>query len=163
MENRAMVVLFNGNSIPNNIVSRITREISTWCEADIEKISVYELDENDITKILISKVASKNDAVEKCKPCDDAIETISSIIDMNCSVPLFAINLSTRLMSVLDRSKTIGCTKNDKHFLEAFKILGQGGPRNTKHAEAWAYTKEKDAALREIYKRIFDENGKIKE
>lgn len=162
MENRALVVLFNGNNIPDNVINRIVREISTWCQADAEKTSVYTLDEKDITQTIIRSISSNNDAVEKCKPCDDAIETIGNIINLDCSIPLFAINLSTNLMATLDRGKTIGYTKKDKKFLDAFKTLGQGGPRNTDHAKKWFYTKEKDTALREIYNRIFDENGEIK-
>lgn len=167
MENRALVVLFNGNNIPDNVVSRIVKEITTWCQADVEKTSVYTLNEKDITKTLVSNIANKSnvdaDSFYKCKRCNDAIEDLAGIINIDCSTSLFAINLSTRLMSALNRSKTIGCTSADKKFIEAFKILGQGGPRGTDHAEKWFYTKEKDKALREIYKRIFDENGKIKE
>lgn len=166
MENRALVVLFNGNNIPDNIISRIVKEITTRCQADVETTSVYTLNENDIAKTLISNVVNKSnndDSKFKCKPCDDAIENLAKIVNIDCSVPLFAINLSTRLMTALDRSKTIGCTKNDKILFESFKTLGQGGPRTTSHAENYFYTKEKDEALREIYKRIFDENGKIKE
>lgn len=163
MENRAFVVLFNGNEIPDNVISRILREISTWCQADAEKTSIYTLNENDITKTIMSNIMSKCDPVEKCKPCDDAIKVLSDMIDLNCSVPLFAINISTLLMATLDRGKTIGYTKRDKKFLDAFRTLGQGGPRTTKYAEKQYYTKEKDVALREIYNRIFDGNGKIKE
>lgn len=162
MENRALVVLFSGESVPENVVERISREISTWCSANIEKMSIHELNETDIIKTIVEKCHHVNDASEKCKTCDDAIIALSKIINLDSSVPLFAINLSTMLMRVLDRENTIGLTMRDKELIKALNVLGHGGPRSKEVCDNYFYTKEIDKALREIYKRIFDENGKIK-
>lgn len=163
MENRALIVLFNGDEIPDNIISRISKEISTWCQADIEKITPYTLNEAELVKLIAKNtIKFENDAENKCKRCDDAIKILSESIDINTSIPLFAINLSTKLMAVLDRKKTIGLTESDIKFFDAFKTLGNGGPRTTAISERYHYTKAMDIALREIYNRIFDENGKIK-
>lgn len=70
MESRALVVLFNGNEVPDNIVERISKEISTWCETDIEKISIFSLSADDITKVIVKNYhVPKEDAAEKCKTC----------------------------------------------------------------------------------------------
>lgn len=54
-------------------------------------------------------------------------------------------------------------TDRDKRLLEAIKILGQGGPRTTSLCEMYGYTKEIDSIVRQIYNRVFDNYGKIKE
>lgn len=163
MENRALVVLFDGDEVPNNIVERISKEISTWCRADIEKISIYTLSENDIVKTIIGNhYASEKDAAEKCKTCDNAIKTLASMIDLNTSIPAFVVNLSTTLMRILNRERTIGLTERDTVLLTALNVLRVGGPRSEEVCEKYCYTKEVDKVLRQICNRIFDENGKIK-
>ena len=163
MENRALVVLFDGNEVPNKIVERISKEISTWCRADIEKISIYTLSENDIVKTIIGNhYASEKDAAEKCKTYDNAIKTLASIIDLNTSIPAFAVNLSTTLIRILNRERTIGLTERDTVLLTALNVLRVGGPRSEEVCEKYCYTKEVDKVLRQICNRIFDENGKIK-
>lgn len=164
-EFRAVLVFYNGLEIPENIVARISKEIATWCESDIEKISVRTCNENDLSKLLLQQNATIkfDDAEEKCKAGNDAIMTLSSIIDLDTSVALFAINLSTYLMKVLDRKNGIGLTERDKQLLNALVVLGQGSPRTSSLARKYHYTKEIDDALRKIYNRIFDSNGKIKE
>lgn len=162
MENRALVVLFNGEKIPDNVIERISKEISTWCRANIEEITVYAMSENDIVKTLIEKYAHREDVVEKCKTCDNAIKVLASMIDLNTTIPAFAINLSTTLMRILSRERTIGLTERDKTLLKALNILKIGGPRSEEVSNKYFYTKEIDKTLREICRRILDENGEIK-
>lgn len=163
MENRALVVLFNGNEVPNNIIERISKEISTWCETDIEKISIFALSADDITKVIVKNYyVPKEDAAEKCKTCDNAIKVLAGVIDLNTTITAFAVNLSTMLIRILDRERTLGLTERDKIFIKALNILRVGGPRSERVSKEYSYTKEIDKALREICNRIFDENGKIK-
>lgn len=163
MENRALVVLFNGDEVPNNIVERISKEISTWCRTDIEKISIYGLSENDIVKTIIGNYyAPEKDAAEKCKACDNAIKVLADAVDINTTVTAFVVNLSTKLMRVLDRDRTLGLTERDKTLIKALNVLRAGGPRSERVCNEYSYTKEIDRALREICNRIFDKNGEIK-
>lgn len=163
MENRALVVLFNGNEVPNNIIERISKEISTWCETDIEKISIFALSADDITKVIVKNYyAPEEDAAEKCKTCDNAIKVLANNIDINTTVTAFVVNLSTKLMCILDRKRTLGLTERDKALIKALNVLRVGGPRSERVCDRYSYTKEIDKALREICNRIFDENGEIK-
>lgn len=161
-EFRAVLVLYHGYEIPENIVGRISKEVATWCESDISKISIRTCNENDLSKLIL-KTIKFDDAKEKCKNGDNAVVILSRYIDLNTSVPLFVVNLSTRLMRMLDRKNTIGLTESDKELLEALVVLGRGSIRSTSISSKYHYTVEKDKALREIYNRIFDKDGKIKE
>lgn len=160
MENRAVVVLFNGEKVPDNIIERISKEISTWCGADIEKITVYAMSEEDIVKTVIGKCYTQDD--RKCKTCDNAIKVLAAAVDIDTTVTAFVVNLSTKLMRILDRKKSLGLTERDQALLKALNILRVGGPRSERVCKEYSYTKEIDKALREICNRIFDENGEIK-
>lgn len=162
MENRALVVLFNGDEVPNNIIERISKEISTWCSANIEKMTIYTLNESDLVKTIIGKTYIKEDVAEKCKTCDNAIKVLANDVGINTTVTAFVVNLSTKLMRILDRKRTIGLTERDKALIKALNILKVGGPRSERVCDKYSYTKEIDKALREICNRIFDENGEIK-
>ena len=163
MENRAVVVLFNGEKVPDNIIERISKEISTWCRANIEKMAIYTLSENDLVKTIIGKTYTQEDAAEKCKTCDNAIKVLANDVGINTTVTAFVVNLSTKLMRILDRKRTLGLTERDKALIKALNILKVGGPRSERVCDRYSYTKEIDKALREICNRIFDENGEIKE
>lgn len=163
MENRALVVLFNGDEVPNNVIERISKEISTWCSTNIEKMSIFSLSADDITKVIIKNYyVPEKDAAEKCKTCDDAIKVLAVAVDIDTTVTAFVVNLSTKLMRILDREKSLGLTERDKALLKALNILRVGGPRSERVCKEYSYTKEIDKALREICNRIFDENGEIK-
>lgn len=92
----------------------------------------------------------------------NAIKVLAGVIDLNTTITAFAVNLSTMLMRILDRERTLGLTERDKIFIKALNILRVGGPRSERVSKEHSYTKEIDKALREICNRIFDENGKIK-
>lgn len=162
MENRALVVLFNGDEVPKNIIERISKEISTWCSIDIEKMAIYTLSESDLVKTIIEKTYIKEDAAEKCKTCDNAIKVLAAEIDINTTVTAFVVNLSTKLMRILDRERTLGLTERDKTLIKALNVLRVGGPCSKRVCNKYSYTREIDNALREICNRIFDENGEIK-
>ena len=162
-ENRVLVIMFQGNEVPENVLSRITTEISTWAEANVEGIEIYALDSNELAKLIVPAVVHRNDAAFKCKKCDDAIKELSRFVTLTDSPMLFTINLSTYVTQVLQRKKESCLTDRDKRLLEAIKILGQGGPRTTSLCEMCGYTKEIDSIVRQIYNRVFDNYGKIKE
>lgn len=162
MENRALVVLFNGDEIPNNIIERISKEISTWCSTDIEKMTIYTLNESDLVKTIIGKTYIKENAAEKCKACDNAIKVLAAETNINTTVTAFVVNLSTKLMRILDRERTQGLTERDKTFIKALNVLRVGGPCSKRVCDKYYYTREIDNALREVCNRIFDENGEIK-
>lgn len=162
-ENRVLVIMFQGNEVPENVLSRITREISTWAEANVEGVEIYALDSKELAKLIIPAVVHHNDATFKCKKCDDAIKELSEFVTIAEQPMLFTINLSTLITQVLQRRMESRLTDRDKRLLEAIKILGQGGPRTTSLCEMYGYTKEIDSIVRQIYNRVFDNYGKIKE
>ena len=162
-ENRALVVLFHGNEIPNNVMERISKEISTWAEANIENIEMYTLNSNELAKLIIPAVVHHNDAKTKCKACDDAIVKLSKYVSFKELPVIFTINISTAVAQALQRINESREVEDDKQLLEAIKILGQGGPRTTKLCNDYCYTSEIDRIIRQIYNRIFDKYGKIKE
>lgn len=102
-EFRAVLVLYHGYEIPENIVGRISKEVATWCESNIAKISIRTCNENDLSKLIL-KTIKFDDAKEKCKNGDNAVVILSRYIDLNTSVPLFVVNLSTRL---IDRKSVV--------------------------------------------------------
>lgn len=162
-ENRVLVIMFQGNEVPDNVLSRITTEISTWAEANIEGVEIYALGSDELAKLVVPAILHRNDAAFKCKKCDDAIKELSGFVTLTDSPMLFTINLSTYITQVLQRRKESCLTKRDERLLEAIKILGQGGPRTTSLCEMYGYTKETDSIVRQIYNRVFDNYGKIKE
>lgn len=162
-ENRVLVIMFQGNEVPDNVLSRITTEISTWAEANVEGVEIYALGSDELAKLVVPAILHRNDAAFKCKKCDDAIKELSGFVTLTDSPMLFTINLSTYITQVLQRRKESCLTKRDERLLEAIKILGQGGPRTTSLCETYGYTKEIDSIVRQIYNRVFDNYGKIKE
>lgn len=162
-ENRVLVIMFQGNEVPDNVLSRITTEISTWAEANVEGVEIYALGSDELAKLVVPAILHRNDAAFKCKKCDDAIKELSGFVTLTDSPMLFTINLSTYITQVLQRRKESCLTKRDERLLEAIKILGQGGPRTTSLCEMYGYTKEIDSIVRQIYNRVFDNYGKIKE
>lgn len=155
--------MFQGNEVPDNVLSRITTEISTWAEANVEGVEIYALGSDELAKLVVPAILHRNDAAFKCKKCDDAIKELSGFVTLTDSPMLFIINLSTYITQVLQRRKESCLTKRDERLLEAIKILGQGGPRTTSLCEMYGYTKETDSIVRQIYNRVFDNYGKIKE
>lgn len=163
-ENRALVVMFHGNEVPENIIGRISKEIATWCEANIEKLSIYTLNEKELTKLIVKQTLKVDDSDTKCQHCNKAIKVLNEEINLKTISPqLFAIKITTFVMSSLYKLNVNALTDKDKEVLKAFKILGKGGPRSTSVAEAFGYTKEFDEIIRSLYDRLFDKNGKIKE
>ena len=162
-ENRVLVIMFQGNEVPDNVLSRITTEISTWAEANVEGVEIYALGSDELAKLVVPAILHRNDAAFKCKKCDNAIKELSGFVTLTDSPMLFTINLSTYITQVLQRRKESCLTKRDERLLEAIKILGQGGPRTTSLCEMYGYTKEIDSIVRQIYNRVFDNYGKIKE
>ena len=125
--------------------------------------TLKSLSADDITKVIIKNYyVPEKDAAEKCKTCDNAIKVLAAAVDIDTTVTAFVVNLSTKLMRILDREKSLGLTEQDKALLKALNILRVGGHRSVRVCEKYSYTKEIDKALREICNRIFDENGEIK-
>lgn len=179
--NRAFVILFDGNEVPENIVERIANEIATWCRADIEKMSISIFDENEISKSLImSAISPKNNGsieetmasylshltikeAEQRRYGDAAIRELYSAFKLSKdTVPeTFCLDLSLKMLKLLDKNKTRSCDADDLRLINAIRNLGKDCPYTISVGKAYHYTPEIDKVVKTIYKRIFTESDGI--
>lgn len=167
MEKRAVVILYEGNSIPDNVVGRITREIVTWCQSK-DDVQVYTMNEQDIVKLLAKTVIVKDteDATLKTTNGDIAIATIAKQFPDSIKEEggmSFMVDLSIRMMEILDRRKNCALTLKDEKLIDAMRIVGPGCIYSTEKARKLGFTKDKYTAVATIYRRIFNNDGTFQE
>lgn len=167
--NRAFVVLFDGNEVPKNVVERIANEISTWCGADIERISISTFDEDDISKSLImtaippkigDDVTAYLREAKSRRYGDAAIRELYTVFHLRKdTVPAtFCLDLSLKMLKLLDKDKINACNGDDIRLINAIRNLGKDCPYTTSVAKANYYTSEIDGVVKSIYRKIFTES-----
>lgn len=167
MEKRAVVILYEGNDIPENVVERIMRELATWSQAK-DDIQVYKMNEQDIVKLLAKTVIVKDteDATLKTANGDIAIAVIAKQFPDSIKEEgsmSFMVDLSIRMMEILDKRKNSTLTPNDARLIEAMRIIGPGCIYSTNKARKLGFTKDKYLAVTTIYRRIFNNDGTFQE
>ena len=172
--NRAFVVLFDGNEVPKNVVERIANEISTWCRADIERISISTFDEDDISKSLIMtaippKIGDdvtaylshlKIEEAKSRKYGDAAIRELNSAFHLrkDTAPATFCLDLSLKMLKLLDKDKIKACNDDDLRLINAIRNLGRDVPYTTSVAKAYYYTSEIDEVVKSVYRKHFTES-----
>ena len=164
MEKRALTILYTGTEIPQNVIERIMRAMSTWCGAK-DTVQIYTFTENDIVKLLAKSALSENfdDATAKCKNGDEAINIIlKTCVDENDIAgrdPVReAVNLYIAASDAADHVLANTATNDELKLIQAIRTVGQG----CIHTTNVGYTRELHSAVCSTYIRIFHKDGTLK-
>lgn len=163
MEKRAVIIVFDGDEPSEYAITHIQKEIVSDCLANPEHISIYTLNEKDIVNAM-SKSLISADYITKCENGNKAIELLNDEFEFKTepTTGSFCVAVSLRVMHILDRENTQLATERDKKIKEAIIMLGRGCIYDTKYALSLGYTSEFNKVIRDVYKRIFNEDGTFK-
>lgn len=115
MEYRAVVVLYRGETVPENVLERFVNDLRAFADADVETVDAYTLDSKDICKSIVNKVTPSiaNDDVQNAaefirvnylnerKPLDTLCLTLYSNV-MSNNHPML-----NRAIDVISNNQTI--------------------------------------------------------
>lgn len=168
-EKRAFVILYDGEELTTDKIAEVAKIITTSTMAE-DSASIYTLSENDIVKIISANTLhlqfnkSVTDNEEKCKTGNEAILYLNKVFNYKSyfTPGAFCIDLSVRLMRILDRENTGLTTDTDIMIKKAVSILSHGCPYSTALAEEVGYTKEINKVIEDVGNRTLDINGTFK-
>lgn len=163
IEKRAIIVVFDGEEPSEYAIKNIQKEVVSNCFSNPEYISIYTLNEKDIVNA-VSKSSISADYITKCKNGNEAIKLLNDefVFKTEPTTGSFCIAVSLRVMHILDRENTHQVTERDKKIKEAIITLGKGCIYDTNYALSLGYTSDFNKVVRDVYKRIFNEDGTFK-
>lgn len=169
-EKRAFIILYEGEELAPDKIVEVAKIITTSTMAEDNSASIYTLSENDIVKIISANALhlqfnkSVTDNEEKCKTGNDAILCLNKIFNYKSyfTPGAFCIDLSVRLMRILDRENSGLTTDTDIMIKKAVSVLSHGCPYSTALAEEVGYTKEINKVIGDVGNRTLNINGAFK-
>lgn len=163
MEQRMLIVVFNGNELPDEALAKINAVVAKHGFAHPDDIIMHALDEKQLAKLVAKQIISEHTPQhQKELGGDRIIKAIAKKYDLNNKVTL-TIQLTSDLFSISERikhGKTIAC---DNEFVNMLKSLIQYGYYHSDIASRYGYKDETKDIISQVYYKFFDENGRPKQ
>lgn len=159
MEQRMLIVMFNGNDVPDKTVISIQKLISEGCVAHPDDVKLYTLDEDDLAKIVAKSILSKHSCTKQ-----EEFEGDRTIKVLVTRYPVrdrlnFTMRLSIDLHDIRERMLHGKAIEDDVHFVKKLANLFKIGYYNPKKAISLGFDEDVKNITLKIYNKFFDEEG----
>lgn len=163
MEQRMLVVVFNGNELPDEALVKINGIIAKNAFAHPDDVIMHTLDEKQLAKLVAKQIISEHTPQhQKELGGDRIIKAIAKKYDLNNKVTL-TIQLTSDLLSISERIRHGKAITWDNEFVNMLKSLIQHGYYHSDIASRYGYIDDVKDIISQIYYKFFDENGKPKQ
>lgn len=159
MEQRMLVVMFNGNNIPDDLVLSVQKIVSNQCFAHPDDVKVYALSENDLAKIIAKDIFKRHSMPEtETLEGDNTIKMLSEKYRLK-DKPGLAIALSIDLHNIYNRMIHGKNIEEDNEFINKLKNLVTVGMYHKSSANKYGYVGDTADIISKVYFKFFDKNG----
>lgn len=163
MEQRALVILFNGNDIPDEQVGKICGIISKCAIAHPEDIKMMKFGEDDLAKLLAKTIIVQH---SHCKNEDHVNNLLHAAQMISKEFPIeddiaTVVSFGRSIPEIYGRIKYGKAIQHDIDTIENIKLIlnNVGG---TAALVKFNGTKETKNIIRKIFYNYFDEKGMAK-
>lgn len=159
MEQRMLVVMFNGNNIPDDLVLSVQKMVSNQCFAHPDDIKIYALSENDLAKIIAKDIFKRYSAPESdTLEGDNTIKMLSEKYRLKDKSDL-AVALSIDLHNIYNRMIHGKNIEEDNEFINKLKNLITIGMYHESSANKYGYVGDTANIISKVYFKFFDKDG----
>lgn len=157
MEQQAIVILFTGNSLPDETSGKLCSVLSKDTFAHPEDVKIYTFDEDNLAKLIAEKITKVH--TPKCtESTTEAATILSKEFPLNNNVA-FAIHFGRIMPEIYARIKYGKAIQHDIDTVERIKVILDNGVTGRFAIERQGGDKETIEIIRKIFNNYFDEKG----
>lgn len=157
MEQQAIVILFTGNSLPDETSGKLCNVIAKDTFAHPEDVKMYTFDEGNLAKLIAEKIMKAH--TPTCnESTTDAAKILAKEFPIDNKVA-FAIHFGRIMPEIYARIKYGKAIQHDVDTVERIKIILKNGVTGRFAVERQGGDKETIEIIRKIFNNYFDEEG----
>lgn len=157
MEQQAIVILFTGNSLPDETSGKLCSVLSKDTFAHPEDVKIYTFDKDNLAKLIAEKITKVH--TPKCtENTTEAATILSKEFPLNNNVAL-AIHFGRIMPEIYARIKYGKAIQHDIDTIDRIKIILDNGVTGRFAIERQGGDKETIEIIRKIFNNYFDEKG----
>lgn len=162
MEQRMLIVVFNGNELPDEALAKVNAIVAKSGFAHPDDIVIHTLNEKDLAKIVAKQIIaeySSNAPMPQTLTGDETIKMLSRKYQLSNNTSL-AIQLTIDLQNIHDRMIHGKAIEADNIFVGKICNLVHSSWFHEECARKFGYVGETPNIVKQIYIKFFDKNGR---
>lgn len=165
MEQRAVVILYQGNALKDKGVQEVVKSLVCNTNANVESVETFTLNSAEIAKLVVKKVAdntASNSPMYVNLYANTCIKNLTDFFRRELKdKTLFDVKLKF-FMFLLSTKNEREWTKEETLVVQAVRALGKPCTFDTDFARECGYTPDLEKSVKEVYSVMFDKNGAFK-
>lgn len=162
MEQRMLIVVFNGNELPDKSIVDIHNIIAKTAFAHPDDVMIHTINEEQLAKLVAKQIINEHSNSKPSREMlgDRTIKALAKKYDMNNKMSVI-IQLTSDLAGIYERTKHGKNIQSDNDFVNLLNSLIRHKHYHSETATRYGYDDEISNIISKIYYKFFDENGNL--